>query len=138
MVGADTEIVGGPGIDVQLSGNAGALEREVHEHAVLRRADDVVAAMQQEDRRRVGRDAQAGSQFILVLRFQVAGINRDGEVGTATDFVHVIDRLVGSFVEARRCRDGEMAARRESHDADPFRMNAPLAGFAAEDRKSVV
>src|SRR5688572_29307896 len=39
---ADSEAVRGPVVDVELGGHAGLLEREVKDHAVLRRADDVV------------------------------------------------------------------------------------------------
>src|SRR5207253_9581043 len=54
------------------------------------------------------------------------------EIGPATDFVHLIKRLVGSLLEARRGRNREVAARRKSHHADPLRMDAPLAGFAPD------
>src|SRR5436189_856546 len=41
------EVVGGPRIDVQLGGDAGALQGQVHEHAVFRRADDVGPAVRE-------------------------------------------------------------------------------------------
>ena len=82
--------MGGPCIDVQLSGNAGSSEREVHEHTVLRRADDVVPAMHKEYRRGSLWNAQAGSQFIFVLGLEIPGIDRNREVGSATAFVHLI------------------------------------------------
>ena len=87
--------------------------------------------MHEEDRRRAGRDAQAGSEFILVLGLQVARIGRDGEVRPAADLVDVVDRLVGSLLEARRRGDGQMAARREADHADALRIDAPLLGLAA-------
>ena len=40
---------------------------------------EVGAAVREEDRRRPGRDAQARSEFVLVLRLQVARIDGDGE-----------------------------------------------------------
>src|SRR5687767_10096395 len=48
VVGADTKVMGGIRINMQLSRNARPLKGEVHEHTVLRRADDVVVAMHQE------------------------------------------------------------------------------------------
>src|SRR5437867_10337076 len=88
--------------------------------------------MHEEDRRRVGRDAEAGSDFILVLGLQVARINRNGEVGSATDFVDLIDWLVGSLVEAGRRRYGQMTAGRKADDSDALRIDAPLVGFASD------
>src|SRR5947199_210724 len=59
-------------IDVQLRWNAGSLQSEVHEHALLRAADDIVPAVHEEDRGCPGRDAEARSELILVLRLQIA------------------------------------------------------------------
>src|SRR2546430_14710397 len=98
VVLAAAEVVGGACIDVQLRRTAGPLQREVHQHTVLRRADEVVPAVRKEDRWRPARNAEVRSEFILVLRLQVTRIDRNGEVGPATDFVHVIDRLVGSLI----------------------------------------
>src|SRR5205085_7836239 len=53
---ADTEIMGGAGIDVQLRRNAGALERPIKNHAVFGAADNIAAAVGQKDGRRPGRD----------------------------------------------------------------------------------
>src|SRR5262245_25515959 len=64
---ANAEVMRGRCINVQFSGDASSLQGEIHEHAVLRRADDVVSAMHKEDRRRPGWDTQTRSQFILVL-----------------------------------------------------------------------
>ena len=113
---------------MQLRRNAGPLQREVHQHAVLRRADDVVAAVREEDRWRPAWNADTRSEFVLVLRLEVTRIDRNGEVGSATDFVHVIDRLVSSLVEARRRRNRQMTARRKTDDADS--ADAPFPGFA--------
>ncbi len=133
---ADAEVVGGRRIDVQLRRDAGLPQRKVHQHAVLRRADDIGPAVREKYRRRSGRDTQAGSDLVLVLRLQVARIDSNGEVGPATDFVHVINRLVGSPVEARRRRNCQMAAGRETHHADLLRIDAPLAGFAPHEADS--
>ena len=86
--------------------------------------------MGEEDRRRSGRDTQAGSDLVFVLRLQVARIDSNSEVRPATDCVHVIDWLVGSLIEARCCRNCQMAAGREARDADLLRIDAPLAGSA--------
>ena len=72
VAGADPEVVGGRRIDVQLRWNAGSLQSEVHEHALLRAADDIVPAVHEEDRGCPGRDAEARSELILVLRLQIA------------------------------------------------------------------
>ena len=130
---ANTEIMGGRRIDVQLRRDAGFPKRKVHQHTMFRRAYDIVPAVREEDRRRPGRDTQAGSDLVLVFRFQVARIDSNGEVGPATDFVHLIDWLVRSLIEARRRRNSQMAAGRETHYADLLRMDAPLAGVAPHE-----
>ena len=79
-------------------GRAGALQGQVHEHAVLRDgasiADVVVGGMGQEDRGHIGRDREVRPDPILVLGLQVARIARDGEIGPATDRVDGVDRFV--------------------------------------------
>src|SRR5262245_23004925 len=40
VAGPDAEVVGGVGVEVQLGGDTGPLQRQVHRHAVLRRADE--------------------------------------------------------------------------------------------------
>ena len=123
---ADAEVVGGRGINVQLRRDAGTLQGQVHDHAVIGGTDDVVPAVRQKDRGRPGRDAQPGSEFVLVLGLQVARVGQNGEVRPATGLVDVVDRLVGSLLEARRRGDGQMAARRETDHADLLRIDAPL------------
>src|SRR5581483_1506087 len=99
--------------------------------AVLRRADDVGVAVRQEDRRRVGRDAQAGRQLILVLGLEVAGIDRDAEVRPTADLVDVVHRFVGALLEVGGLGKYQMAARREADHADALGIDAPLLGLAA-------
>ena len=70
----------GGGVDVQLGWDAGAPQCEIHQYAVLRRTDDILPAMREEYWGRSRRDAQSRGQFILVLRLQVAWIDRDGKV----------------------------------------------------------
>ena len=70
VAGADAEVVGGARVDVQLRRDAGALQGQVHEHAVLGGADDVVPAVRQEDRRRPLRDVQPGASSSLSLAFR--------------------------------------------------------------------
>src|SRR5262245_27887627 len=84
IVSTNAEIMSGVCIDVQFRRHTGALESEVHQRAVLWRADDILSAMHEKDRRGIGRDAQRRGQLVLVLGFQVTGINRDGEVWPAT------------------------------------------------------
>src|SRR5205823_14944383 len=93
---ANTEIMRGRGIDVQLRGDPGALQGQVHQQAVLRRADDVLTAVRQEDWRGIGWNADPSSQFILVFGLKVARINGNGEVGPATDVVNLIDPFIRS------------------------------------------
>src|SRR5437899_2100153 len=68
----DTEIVGGCCIDVQFHWDAGSLQGEVQDHAMIRVADDIVPTVRKKDGRRLGRDAQARSEFIVVLGLQIA------------------------------------------------------------------
>jgi len=106
---SDAEVMGSRRIDVQLRRDAGFLQRKVHQHTVLRWANDIVPAVREEDRRRSGRDTQAGSDMVFVFRLQVARIDSNGEVRPATDFVHIIDRLVSPLLEAR-CRCNRQVA----------------------------
>src|SRR5207247_9359576 len=55
VAGADPEVVGGRRIDVQLRWNAGSLQSEVHDHDLLRAADDIVADVTEEARGGRGR-----------------------------------------------------------------------------------
>src|ERR1017187_10717709 len=128
---ADSKIVSGRSVDVQLGWNAGAPQCKVHQDAVFRRTDDVRAAMRKEDRGSSRRDVQSRRQFILFFRLQIARIDRDGKVGPATDVIYIVAGFVGSFLKAGSGRDGQVATSRETHDADLLRMELPLAGFAA-------
>src|SRR2546430_992940 len=94
-----TGISGGPGIDLQLRGDPGALQGQVHQQAVLRRADDVLTPVCQEDWRGVGWNADPSGQFILIFGLKVARINGNGEVGPATDVVNLIDPFIRSPIE---------------------------------------
>src|SRR5262249_39738247 len=129
---AHAEVVGGPRIDVQLRRDTGALQRLVHDHAMARVADDVGPAVDEEDRRRLRWNAQAGSEFVLFLGLQVARIDPDGGVRAAADLVDVVDWLVGSLLEARCGGDCRVAPRREADHADSFRVDAPLLRLAAD------
>src|SRR5207249_3978061 len=58
-------------------------------------------------------------------------IDRDGEIGSAADFVNVVDRFVGSLLETGCRGDRQMAARRETDHADALGIDTPLLGVAA-------
>ena len=90
VAGADAEVVGGGGVDVQLRRDAGFPQGQVHEHAMLRRADDVGPAVCEEHRRSPRRDVlEVGSDLVLVLvlGLEVSGIDANGKVGPAACFV---------------------------------------------------
>src|SRR5712691_2050549 len=131
LTGADREVVGGICINVQLRRHAGSLQRPVHDDAVLGIADEIGPAMRQKDWRRPGRDTQAGSELILVLGLQIAGIGGDSEVRPAADLIDGVNRLVSALLEACRCRNRQMPAGRETDHADTIGSNAPLLGPAA-------
>src|SRR5207248_7801353 len=78
VVFADAEVVGAPGVYMHLCRRTRPLQGEIHQHAVLGWADNVFAAMREEDRRSAARNAKAGSEFILILGLQVTGIDRNG------------------------------------------------------------
>src|SRR5258705_14009933 len=105
----------GVGVNVQLSRHASPLQREVHEYAILRRTDDILAPVHEEKWRRIRWDMKARGKFLLILRFEIAGIDRNRQVRSATDFVNVIDGVVGSLVEARRGRRHQMPTRRKTN-----------------------
>ena len=121
-----TEVVGGRGIDVQLRRDAGALQGQVRDHAVIGAADDIVPAVRQKDRGRLSRDPQPRREILLVLGLQIARIAQDGEIGPATDFVGVVDRFIRPLLETGGRRQRQVAARRETDDADPLRVDSPL------------
>ena len=72
VTAADAEVVGCCGVEVQLRCDAGSLQCQVHEDAVLWRTHDIVAAVHQKYRRRSWRDVQAGSELVIVLRLELA------------------------------------------------------------------
>src|SRR5438309_9603475 len=118
VAGADAEVVGGAGIDMQLGRDAGLPQRQIHDHAMLRGTDDIFSAMSEKDRRRPGWYVQPGRQFVLVLGLQVARINDNGEVRPTTDLIDVVNWFVDSFFKAGGRGDGQMAARRETANTD--------------------
>src|ERR1041385_575169 len=98
LTGANPEIMSSGGVDVQFGGDAGLLQGEVHQDTVFRATDKVVPTMSEEDWGSLGRNAEAGGQFVLVLRLEIAWIGENGEIGPAADQVDVIDWLVGAVV----------------------------------------
>src|SRR5712672_2059585 len=122
VVGANAEIVSGVGVDVQLRRDAGLLQSEIHQYAVVRAADDVIPAVHEENWRRAGRNPDSGREFILLLVLEIAGINRDGEVGPAVCFIDLIDRLVGPLLETGRRGYSQMAAGGETDYSDAINV----------------
>src|SRR5262245_36522225 len=100
---------------------------------MLRRADQVLAAVHEEDRRGARRNTQALGELVLLLRLEIPRVREDREVRPATDFVDVVLRLIGSLLEARRRGDREMAARGEADHADALGIDAPVARLAADE-----
>ncbi len=82
---AYTKIMSSRSINVQLRRNAGFLQGQIHQCAVLRRADNVVSAVCEKDRRRPDRNTQVGSDLVFILCFQETRIDSNGEVGPATE-----------------------------------------------------
>ena len=84
----DSEVVGGRGIHVQFRRHARSLEGEIHQDTVLRWADEVVPAVREKDRRRVGRFSDprglgaalgaAGGGFGSVSFLGAAGLAQSG------------------------------------------------------------
>ena len=60
------------------------------------------------------------------------GIDQDHEVRAATDAISGIRRLRIARVEVRACGRGQMPARGEANDTDPFWVDAPLGGPRAD------
>ena len=79
------------GVNMHLGRDARTAQGQVHDDAVLGRADRIGTAVRQKNGRRVGGDADVGRQLVFGLRPQVARIDRDGEIGTATHLVDVVD-----------------------------------------------
>src|SRR5579884_881839 len=125
--------MGSARINVQLRLDAGTLQSAIHEYAVFGRADDVGPAVREENGRRVRRESQAGSQLLLVLGFEIAGIDRDREVRPAAYFVNLVDWLIGSLLETCGRGNRQMAARGETDNANAFGIDVPLFGFAAHE-----
>ena len=98
LVLSHAEVVIARGEDVQLGRDAGPLQSQVHDRAVLGGgaavALPVVGGVGQEDRGRVGRDDEVRPDLVLVLLLQVARVARDGEIGPGTDLVDGVDRLI--------------------------------------------
>ena len=125
----DAEVVGGVRINVQLRRDACSLKRKVRDDAMLRRADDIVAAVNEEDRWRVGGYVQARSDFIFILVLEITRIHQDREVGSATQVIDVVNRVVTAFLEACGRRNRQMAAGGKTDYADV--SDAPLPSPAS-------
>src|SRR5438552_17932374 len=122
--------MGGPGVNMQVRRDAGPLQGQVQDDAVLGTADDIVPAMGEKHWRRPGWNMQTGSKLIAVLGLEVARIDHDGKVRPAAGLIDVIDGFVSAFAEARRRRYGEMAACGKADNADSVLSDAPIFGFA--------
>ena len=80
---AHREIVSGSIINVQLRGNAGFLQGQIHEHAAFGRADDVRTTMHEKNWRCFNWDSHTRRKFVFVLELQVARVSRNGEIRAA-------------------------------------------------------
>ena len=128
---ADTEVVLTLRKYVQLHGNLGALQGEVHDDALIRGAHRVVCCVDEHYRRRVLRNVKARPDLVLVGEFQESGIAENGEVGPAARFVDRVDGVVDPFGEVRGRGERKMAADRKADYADVIRVNPPLGRSAA-------
>jgi hypothetical protein len=74
----------------------------------------------------------------LLCERQVAGIDDDGEVGTATEFVGGVNGPVETLVEMRAERSGEMGSRGKAEDTDALRIDFPFAGMGANESEGAL
>src|SRR5436190_13076863 len=96
------------------------------------RADEVSAAMGQKDGRSSGGHLQSGSQLVLLLGFEIAGINQDGKIRTATNPVDVIDGGITAFVEAGCGGNCQVTSCRETDDTYAVGIHTEVWGAAAD------
>ena len=83
-----------------------------------------------------------GCANLLVAAGEMAGIDGDGEVGAAGDFVGGVYRRVdaggGDAVRVDAGGSDEMAAGREAEDADLVRVDVPLGGVEADQAEGAL
>lgn len=75
---------------------------------------------------------------VLFCERQVAGIDDDSEVGTATEFVGGVNGPVETLVEMRAERSGEMGTRGKAEDTDALRIDFPFAGMGAHESEGAL
>ncbi len=124
------------GIEMHLRRNLGILQSlKVHDgilhvHRIILRLNDK------------SRRSLAGYMNIRIRRKvlfrerQVAGIDNDGEIGTAAYLIRRIVRIVKSMLEVSAERGGKMGSRGKSENPDPMGINVPLARMRADDPES--
>ena len=123
--GAHTKAMAPRGVDVQFGGHACPFQGQVHADTVLR-ADSIIATVDEETWRRLGIDADLRRQAAVLLR-QVRRVEKNGKVGTARDYVNVVQRFVLPPIPVGGRRSRKVPARREAQDADAVDGNLPLS-----------
>src|SRR5579883_39576 len=127
----DAKAVSASGVDVHFRVEFRSLECEVELDAMLNIADLVVGGVNKEQWRSV-RGCFHGWRE-AALHFEVAGIRHDAEIRSATDFVDIVDGVVGSFLEVGGCRTHQMSASGEANHADSLGVKSPFLCLAAHE-----
>ncbi len=129
------------GVKVQFGRDAGGFELEKPGGGVFD-VDGVVFGLEEEGGRgvvggaqvRVGAEDDAG--FLVRLwngGSEIAGVDDDGEVWAAGEFIGRVDIGVETLVEAGAEGGGEMAAGGEAEDADAVGVEVPLGCVGTDE-----
>ena len=118
---------------MHLGRDLGVFQRLEVDHAAFD-VNGVVFGLGEKGGRSVGAHGELGRErFQVVLRGEIGGIDEDGEIGAATDFVSVVHGVVSALVEIRAGSGGEMASGGESEHTDALGVDLPFASVVADE-----
>ena len=119
------------GVDVEFGRDLGVFQFEKIKSSVFD-VDRIVFSVDDEGRRGVGSDVDFGiGREILIGESEIAGINNDGEVGTAGELVGSVNGLIEAFLEmGGECRR-KMGAGGKTEYADAIGSKVPQVGVGA-------
>ena len=110
------------GVDVHFGRDFGILQREEIDGGVFH-MHGIVFRLNNDSRRSFFRDVNLGIRSeVLFCQCEVAGIDNDGKIRPATDFIRVIHRVIQTLLEVRAERRRKMGPGRESERPDAIRI----------------
>ena len=121
------------GVKMHLGWNVGVLQ-SLKVHDGIFHVHRIVLRLNDKSRRSLAGDVNLRiRREILFLEREVARVDDQREIGTATDLVRRIDMFIKPLLEMRAESGSEVGSRGKSENPDPMGINVPLTGMRADD-----